>query len=112
MKRFIVLAAFASLLIAPAALAQGTQPAPDSPFNSTQDVIDFIRRTATLISGIFWIIAIIMTFYAAFLYLTAAGSEDRIKKAKKQILYVVIAIIIGLMAGGLPTLIESFLSGR
>lgn len=63
------------------------------------------------VSTAFWIAAGISTIYAAFLYLTAAGNEERVKKAKNQLLYTVIAIAIALISAGLPALVNSFLSG-
>jgi hypothetical protein len=62
------------------------------------------------VSTAFWIAAGISSIYAAFLYLTAAGSEERVGKAKKQLLYTVIAIAVAIISAGLPGLVNNFLS--
>jgi hypothetical protein len=61
--------------------------------------------------GIFWIVAVAMVVWAAFLYLTAGGNEEKITEAKKRLLYAVIAAAIALMATGIDFLVEMLLKG-
>lgn len=75
------------------------------------DVIKFFNNTASFVQQIFWAVAIIAVFYAAFLYATAAGNEQKVETAKKSLLYAVIAIAIGVMAFGITPLVRSFLGG-
>ena len=86
-------------------------PQAQGPLSTVDKVIGVINQFLFYFSAVFWIAAAGFVFYAAYLYLTAAGNEERAKKAKKQLLYAVIATTIGLMAAGLPYLINSFLSG-
>lgn len=83
----------------------------ESPITTKQQVLDFFNNTATFVQQIFWAVAIIAVFYAAFLYATAAGNEQKVEKAKKQLLYAVIAIAIGVVAFGITPLVRSFLGG-
>lgn len=83
-----------------------------APIKTPDDVTNFINGVLYWISIIFWIAAVGFVFYAAYLYLTAAGSDEQVKKAKKQLLYAVIAIAIGLMAQGLPAFVKAFLEIR
>ena len=53
------------------------------------------------------IVAVLMLVWAAYLYLT--GSDENIEKAKKIILYSVIALVVAFVASGIPTLVGSFL---
>jgi hypothetical protein len=83
--------------------------AADSPINSVDDIIKVAENIATWTARLFWIAAVIATLYAGFLFLTAGGDTEKVTKAKRQIWYAVIAIVIGLMAFGLPTLINSII---
>ncbi|MFH1188995.1 MAG: hypothetical protein V1652_04105 [bacterium] len=55
-------------------------------------------------------IVTIMILYGAFLMLTSGGDPAQFNKGKKAILYAVIGFIVVLVAGGIPTLIQGFLS--
>lgn len=78
-------------------------------FKSYEDIIKFLDGLANILATIFWTAAIISAIYSGFLFLTAGGSEEKVGKAKKTILYTVIAIVIGLLAFGLPSLIKNIL---
>jgi len=80
--------------------------------NETGSLLTLINTILYWVSGAFWIIAGIFIFYAAYLYLTASGDEKKISQSHSQLLYGVIAIIIGLIAAGLPYLINQFLQGK
>ena len=82
----------------------------ESPIRSFDDVIKVLQKALQWFATAFWIFAVGGSLYAGFIYLTAAGAPDRIQKAKKQMIYVVIAIIIGLLAYGLPTILKNILT--
>lgn len=82
-----------------------------APIQNIDQGIDLFRQILTWFAIIFWIAAALFVFYAAFLYLTAAGNEEQVKKASSQLLYAVIAIAVGLMAYGLPAFVDTFLRG-
>lgn len=82
----------------------------ESPIKSANDVVTVLGNILTWVGRIFWIFAVGATLYAGFLYLTAAGNTERVGKAKKQLVYVVIAIVIGLLAWGLPAIIKNILT--
>ena len=88
-------------------------PTPDPELPSTLDaILGNLESILGYVSVAFWILAIGFILYAAFLYLTAAGSDDRLKTAKKQLWYAVIAVAIALMATTIPTLIQSIFLGE
>ena len=82
----------------------------ESPIKSFDDVIKVLQKALNWFATAFWIFAVGGSLYAGFLYMTAAGSQERVQKAKKQMIYVVIAIIIGLLAYGLPTILKNILT--
>ncbi|MDP3948664.1 MAG: hypothetical protein Q8Q17_01805 [bacterium] len=66
----------------------------------------------TLVAWIFTlliILAVIFILWAAYLYLTSAGDEEKIKKANHQLLYAAIAVIVAILSRGLPVLVSTFL---
>ncbi|MGB9609009.1 MAG: hypothetical protein ACPL3E_01390 [Minisyncoccia bacterium] len=85
---------------------------PNAPLQTTDDIISLFKEILTYVAIIFWTFAVGASFYAGYLFLFSGGSEEKVGKAKKMILYTVIAIAIGLMAYGLPTLINNFLSRK
>jgi len=58
--------------------------------------------------GILLFLAVIFIIYAAFLYLTSGGVEEKTKQAKDYIIYAVIAIAVAILAKGIIALIGSF----
>jgi len=75
-------------------------------------IIELLRTILTWIGIIFWIFAVGFILYAGFLYLTAGGAPEKVTKAGQQFKFGIIAIIIGLLAYGLPRIIQTILSGN
>ncbi len=100
------------LLLSPA-LAFGQFPGVNPPttnVTSLSAVESVISKIVNWITGLFFVAAILYIFYAAFLYFTAAGEEEKIKKAKNQLLYSVIAIAVALLAGTMRYIVANILS--
>ncbi len=77
-----------------------------------QNLDHYVTLLNTVIDWLFVILmifAVIMLLWAAFLYLTAGDDEEKLKKAKSIIIYAVIAVVIAIVANGVPTLIRTFL---
>ena len=55
-------------------------------------------------------IAVIMTIWAGYLFMTGGDNEERIKKARSTLMYVVIGIVILIISKGIITLVRSFVS--
>jgi len=56
------------------------------------------------------ILAVIFIIFAAFKYLTAAGEPEKVKSASHMLLYAAIAIVVGIVAKAVPSLIGSVLN--
>jgi len=82
-----------------------------APIKDVQGIIDLTKKIAGWMQAIFWTAAVIAIFYAAFLFLTGSGEAEKVQKAKKQLLYALIALVIGIMAWGFQPLIENILGG-
>jgi len=98
------------------ASAQITQPPVTAPGNITN--INQIAGSAgiicTIINWVFWlliVLTIIFVLVAAFKYLTAAGDPEKVKAAGSTLLYAAIAVVVALIAKGLPMIISTFIGG-
>lgn len=71
---------------------------------------DLVSSIATWFELIMVPVATIMILYAAFLFMTSGGDEEKIKRAKRAITWAVVGVAIVLIGAGFITLIKSFLS--
>lgn len=74
-------------------------------------IYNIIQRIVNIVGGLFFAVAVLFIFYAAYLYLTAAGDPEKLTKAKNQLIYSIVAIAIGLIAFSVTTIVERFISG-
>ncbi|MGC9610745.1 MAG: hypothetical protein ABSE68_00785 [Minisyncoccia bacterium] len=77
---------------------------------SVQDVQDTFSGIVVKAFGFFWIIAVAMILWAAFLFLSAGDSEEKVEKAKKILLYALIAAAVALLANGINPIVNSVLT--
>jgi hypothetical protein len=73
---------------------------------------DLVERIARYLFQIGIPIAVIMILYAAFLYMTAGGSEEKVNKAHKALTYAVIGLGILFLAWGITSLVKELLGGQ
>lgn len=84
-------------------------PSATGPVSTGSGILDLMNKILTWIAYLFWIFAAIFVFWAGFLYLTASGDPEKVKKANHQLRYAVIAIVVGIFAFGLPRLVFNIL---
>lgn len=106
-KGLIALSLLAVPPLAPFALAAVTGATPPT---TVDQIIAIINKIKGFVVSVFAIAAVIVLFYAAFLYLTAGGDAEKVDKAKKQLYYAIIAIVIAVLAEGVPALIKNILT--
>lgn len=88
--------------------------APNSPVVSVTDLTGSSGLFCTIINWLFYLLiigAIIFVLIAAFKYLTAGGDPEKVKAAGSTLLYAVIAVVIALIAKGIPYIAASFIGG-
>lgn len=103
-KKIIAIALLASPIAVLAAPAQAITTITD-----VNQVMRIITNVIDWIAGIFLAVSIFFVLYAGWLYLNSAGSEDKVKDAKNQLIYSAVGIAVALIAYSLPTLIENFI---
>jgi len=67
------------------------------------DIVDFLLAVAIPLT-------VIVTVWAGFLFMTAGGSEDKVRTAKRAITYVVIGAAILILSKGITSVLISFFS--
>ncbi len=76
------------------------------------DINRIIENVLAWIGGIVLIIALIMLLWAAILYLTAGGSEDRATRAKNYLIYAIVGIVIAILAFSVAPFLTTFFGWR
>ncbi|MDP3991667.1 MAG: hypothetical protein Q8P66_02075 [Candidatus Colwellbacteria bacterium] len=85
---------------------------PTAPIKTAQGVVDAINQVANFLFAVFLALAVIFLIVAALFYLTAAGNQTQLDKAKNTLIYSIVAIVIALIAGGLTAFIGDILGTR
>ena len=92
------------------ALAQGgstqVQPVPVPP---AADIPGLVTRIINFLFGLLLVVAALFVFYAAYLYLTAAGNEEMVKSARNYIIYAVVAIVVAFLSRTVIALVREIL---
>lgn len=99
------LTAISSIAAPIAALAVQTGPGEAPPPLQNLQFTQITGVLCTLAAWIFTILvvaAIIFVLIAAFNYLTAGGSEDKIKAANQRLIYAAVAVAVGIVARAFP----------
>jgi hypothetical protein len=60
--------------------------------------------------GVFWVVVVLFAVLAAFNYLTAQGSEEKITKAKQMVIYTLIAAAVALLGTGIRQIVTNILT--
>ena len=110
MKNLIKIGIALSLLAPLAGFAQGGIT-PVNPLSEQTNIITIIDRVSKWALGLLLVLAAVFIIYAAYLYLTAAGNEENVGKAKNVIIYAAIAIAVGLLSRVIVFLVRGLIGG-
>lgn len=92
-------------------MAQQNPPTGNTVVTSFSDVKNIITTVGDWMFGILIALAAVFIMYAAFLYLTAAGDEEKLKQAKNIIVYAIVAIVVGVLARGMVVIVQNLIPG-
>ena len=81
----------------------------EAPVQSTGDILALIVRIAQWMFGILLALGIVFVLYAAFLYMTSGGDTEKASTAQRVLTYAIVAMVIGVVAGGLPVLVQNLI---
>lgn len=107
MKKGIVISVLAliALMVLPSLASAADVP------KNVCDIFNLVRQLAQYLLVLLIILAVVFVIMAAFKYVTASGDAEKVKTANRQILYAVVAIVVGLFAAVLPTIVSSVVGG-
>src|SRR5579863_8624085 len=88
----------------------GATPAPTISLTTTSVGTSLCNAINWLFYGLI-ILTVIFVLIAAYRYLTAAGDPERVSSANKTILYAVIAVVVAVLAKGIPIFASSLIGG-
>jgi len=91
------------------AFAQVTQVTIDNPLGTTTFNGLLTDKIIPGVVGIIAALSTIMITIAGILYLTSAGSPERINTAKKALTYAIIGLVIAIAAGSIAAIIKNVL---
>jgi len=100
--------AFMGFPLANAQNSNGLIPAPTNIISTPTDVKNLF---CAVLGWMFWgliVLAVAMFLVGGYTYATASGESEKIGKANKILLYAAIALVVGFIAQGVPSLISSF----
>lgn len=80
------------------------------PLKDKTDLFALLFALLWLVRTIFWILAVVMILFAAYLYLIEGAKTGKVEKANQMLKYAVIAMIIALVATSIPYLVKSILT--
>ncbi len=78
--------------------------------SSIDDILNIINNIASWMYRILLAVAVIFVLMAAFTFLTSGDKPDSIKKAKNQILYAAIGIVIAIISFSVSTIVTNVLT--
>lgn len=78
---------------------------------SVDDIVGILENLFGIAYRLFFAAAAFTILFAAYNYLTAQGSAEKLKKAQDMLLYSVIAIVIALIALSVDNIIASIIGG-
>lgn len=83
-----------------------------SPISTPQQIFSILNKILQYVYTAFFIVAVIFILVAAFNFLTAKGDPEKIKGARSQILWAVVAIAVALISVGAANIILSFVKNQ
>lgn len=96
-------------VLAAPALAQTADPIDPATNFTKNDLVDTLQSLANWLLAVIGVIAVIMLLYGAFLFLTAAGDEERHGKAKNVVVYGLIGVLIAILSFAIVSFVASFI---
>ncbi len=111
MKTLLIFALFFGILIISAYNALALE-IPNPLGSGASTIPQLIDKIATWLLEIGSIIAVIIVIWAAFLFMTSGGNQQKVTTARQTLWYAIIGLTVLLLAKGVTSLIQNFLSGN
>lgn len=93
-------------------IARDLANSPNSIIKSADQVWGILIKIVQYTYTAFFIVAIFFILVAAFNFLTSRGDPEKVKSARSQILWAVVAIAIALISSGAALIIQGFVGAK
>ena len=103
-KVLISVLVLTTLLVLPV-MALAVEDAPDV------DLWEALERVTNYLFALLIVVAAIFLIAAAFQFITAQGDPEKVKKARDYVLYALIGVVVGVLAKGLITFVQTMIEG-
>ncbi|MBI1975021.1 MAG: hypothetical protein HYS57_01520 [Parcubacteria group bacterium] len=109
MKKVTLGLALVTLNLLPLAGALAIETIPPPPVTDVEGFINILRFGANLLFTVLMVLAVIFILIAAFHYLLAFGSPERVKAASNMLIYAIVAIAVALLSQGVRLIVQNIL---
>lgn len=89
-------------------LFAGPETPPEGTFTDISSFWTIMETLRNWLFGFLLILVVIFLLLAAYHFITASGSEDKVNKGRDMVKYAIIGIAVMLLAGGAYALVSSF----
>lgn len=108
MKKTLILLPILALVVMP--LLATAQEAPPESVATMSALLARITILVNWFFAFFLVLAVFFLLWAAFMYLTSAGDEEKVGKAKKALIWAIVALVVAFLAKGIITLVKGFVT--
>ncbi len=78
-----------------------------NPLGANDNIFDFIKSVADVVARIGAAIVVIMVIYSGFLFVQAQGNEEKLKTARKNLMWTLIGAVVLLGAATLAAVVSN-----
>jgi type IV secretory pathway VirB2 component (pilin) len=68
-----------------------------------------LTKITNFVFSVLMIVAVLFIIIAGFMFITASGNDDQVKKARSMLLYAVVGVIVALLAKGIVEFLQKSL---
>ncbi len=111
MKNLLIFVLFFGIMVVSAYDALALE-IPNPLGSGGRDIPTLVNTIADWLLGIGSTIAVIIVIWAAFLFMTSGGNQQKVTTARQTLWYAIIGLTVLLLAKGVTSLIQNFLSGN
>jgi Flp pilus assembly protein TadB len=81
-----------------------------APITSIEEGVGIFTTLVKWVYTIFFIVAVLFILMAAYSFVTSQGSAEKVQKAKDQLKWAIIAVVIALLSSGFALVIQNFIN--
>lgn len=76
--------------------------------DTPEKVVGLVEKLSVWLYNFLIAASVVMILIAAFNFMNSGGDEEKVRTARKQMIYAVIAVAVAIIASGVPKLVQDF----